>query len=157
MANNSSLAANMTAKNRGTSIKPTVDKLTSVAYEYGLSPDALHELLQVVCHENHLDQASLNGIVRTLYPVTKVSRHDVLLVISALGNGKAKPSLTLQGALLRWLVMVYHVLDAPGVLGQAYPVLFNLLDTGAFRPQLTHVLALITRRKHVRPFRIQYL
>lgn len=95
--------------------------------------------------------------MRTLYPVAKVSRDDVLLVISALGNGKAKPSLTLQAALLRWLVMVYHVLDAPGVLGQAYPVLFNLLDTGAFRPQLTHVLALITRRKHVRPFRIQYL
>ncbi|OAQ98313.1 hypothetical protein LLEC1_03239, partial [Akanthomyces lecanii] len=45
----------------------------------------------------------------------------------------------------------------PGVLSQAYPVLFNLLDTAAIRPQLTHLLALITRRKHVRPFRIQNL
>lgn len=111
----------------------------------------------MLCTENHLDQASLNAITRTLYPVTKVPRADVLLVMSALGNGKAKPSLSVQAGLLRWLVMVYHVLETPALLGQAYAVLFNLLDTGAFRPQLTHVLALITRRKHVRPFRIQYL
>ncbi|KAL0943647.1 mis6 domain-containing protein [Colletotrichum truncatum] len=51
--------------------------------------------------------------------------------------------------------MVYHIIENPAILSQAYAVLFNLLDTAAIRPQLCHLLALITRRKHVRPFRIQ--
>jgi len=51
--------------------------------------------------------------------------------------------------------MVYHLLENTAILSQTYGVLFNLLDTAAIRPQLCHLLALITRRKHVRPFRIQ--
>ncbi len=96
-------------------------------------------------------------LLRGLYPVTRVPGACVLRVVGALGHGRLKPSMAMQALLLRWLVMVYHVLEAPGVLSQAYPVLFNLLDTAAIRPQLTHLLALITRRKHVRPFRIQNL
>ncbi len=96
-------------------------------------------------------------MLRNLYPVTKVSREQALRAVAAVGIGRLKPSLTVQGLLLRWLIMVYHVLEAPAVLSQAYAVLFNLLDTAAIRQQLAHLLALITRRKHVRPFRIQYL
>lgn len=51
--------------------------------------------------------------------------------------------------------MVHHLLENAAILSQTYGVLFNLLDTAAIRPQLCHLLALITRRKHVRPFRIQ--
>lgn len=57
----------------------------------------------------------------------------MLRVVAALGHGTLKASLTLQAGLLKWLVMVYHVLETPAVLGQAYPVLFNLLDTAAIR------------------------
>lgn len=51
--------------------------------------------------------------------------------------------------------MVYPLLQDTSILSQTYGVLFNLLDTAAIRPQLCHILALITRRKHVKPFRIQ--
>jgi centromere protein I len=89
----------------------------------------------------------------------------------------------LQAALLRWLVMVYNVLEDYTALLQLYGVLFNLLDmfnlryvcatsqsrmqakgiddvrwlTQRFRSHLAHLLALLTRRIHVKPFRIQKL
>lgn len=96
-------------------------------------------------------------LVRGLYPASRVTPSQALRVVGALGHGRLKPSLAMQALLLRWLVMVYHVLEEPAVLARAYPVLFNLLDTAAIRAPLTHLLALVTRRKHVRPFRIQNL
>jgi centromere protein I len=145
-----------------------------LSYETGLLPEPLTDLVDLVTVPSHLDQASLNS----MYPATRLSGDAVLKVVGCLGHGQLKPSLPIQAALLRWLVMVYHVLESPAVLSQAYSVLFNLLDTAAIRfvlvdsisrlhitdtkavpgqtrPQLCHLLALITRRKHVRPFRIQ--
>lgn len=57
----------------------------------------------------------------------------MLQVVGCLGIGELKPSLPIQAALLRWLVMIYHVIDAPSILSRAYPVLFNLLDVAAIR------------------------
>ncbi|KAM0346036.1 hypothetical protein ACHAPU_005797 [Fusarium lateritium] len=145
------------AKTRATSIKPTIANLASLCYEWGLLPETLDDLINLVTTPNHLDQASQSAIIRNLYPAAPVSRESTLRVVSCLGHGALKPSLTLQAALLKWLITVHHTLESPQVLSQVYPVLFNLLDTSATRPNLSHLLALITRRKHVRPFRIQAL
>ncbi|KAK7427970.1 hypothetical protein QQZ08_005583 [Neonectria magnoliae] len=150
-------ASKLTAKSRTSNIKPTVASLATLSYEWGLLPNTLDDLINLITTPSHLDQASLAVITRNLYPATPVSRDVVLRVVSCLGHGKLKPGLPLQAALLRWLIMVYHVLESPQVLSQVYAVLFNLLDTAVTRPYLSHLLALITRRKHVRPFRIQAL
>lgn len=150
-------ASKLTPKARQTPIKPTVANLVSASYSRGLLPDALNELIDLVTAPSHLDQGSLNSIVRNLYPATRVSRDVVIRVVACLGHGRLKASLNIQAALVRWLVLVYHVLDSPVVLSQSYHVLFSLLDTAATRPALSHLLALITRRKHVKPFRIQAL
>ncbi|KAK5654856.1 hypothetical protein OQA88_6892 [Cercophora sp. LCS_1] len=148
-------ASKVPAKRRGTSIKPTIEKAIATLYERGASPDELGRIVDLLTLRNHLDQASLSALVRNLYPVGKVNDDALLRVVGALGHGHLKPSLVLQGLLLRWLVMVYHLLENASTLSRTYGVLFNLLDTAAIRPQLCHLLALITRRKHVRPFRIQ--
>lgn len=122
-------------------------------------PDELIHLIDLVIAPSHLDQASLNTIIRNLYPVGKVSEDVVLKIVGSLGLGELRPSLTLQSSLLQWIVQAYHVLDikAQAVLSRAYSVLFNLLDVSATRPQLFHILAIITRRKHVQHYRIQAL
>lgn len=148
-------ASKVPAKKRHVSVKSTVDGLTSQAYEKGILPDDLDGLVDLITHPDHLDQASLGALAKNLYPVGKVSQDIILKVVSSLGHGELKPSLAVQALLLRWLVLIYHILSKPAILSQAYSVLFNLLDTAAIRPQLSHLLALITRRKHVRPFRIQ--
>ncbi|KAI6782946.1 Centromere protein I-like protein [Emericellopsis cladophorae] len=150
-------AAKLTPKARLTDIKPTVARLNSAAYGRGVLPDALDKLIDLITRPSHLDQGSLNVLVRNLYPATKVSRHVVIRIIACLGQGRFKASLNIQAALVRWLILVYRTLETPQVLSQSYHVLFSLLDTAATRPQLAHLLALITRRKHVKPFRIQAL
>ncbi|KAK2777730.1 mis6 domain-containing protein [Colletotrichum kahawae] len=148
-------ASKIPAKKRATAIRPTVDKVASSAYENGLLPEPLNELIDLLTRPSYLDQGSLNALLKSLYPSTKLSDDVVWRVVGCLGHGELKPSLNLQSNLLKWLIMAYHVIENPAVLSQAYAVLFNLLDTAAIRPQLCHLLALITRRKHVRPFRIQ--
>ncbi|EEU44682.1 uncharacterized protein NECHADRAFT_49005 [Fusarium vanettenii 77-13-4] len=130
-------ASKLPAKSRTTSIKPTVANLTSLAYEWGILPDTLDDLINLITTPNHLDQASQAAIIRNLYPISPVSRDSTLRVVSCLGHGKLKPSLTLQAALLKWLIMVHHNLESPQVLSQAYPVLFNLLDGAATRLSLS--------------------
>lgn len=173
-------AAKAPAKRRKTGIKSTVERVSAVLYSQGALPDELARLVDLLTIRAHLDQASLSSIVRNLYPSGKVGDDVVLRLVGALGHGQLKPSLPLQALFLRWLIMVYHLLENPAILSQAYGVLFNLLDTAAIRydprrqssvssaacilrpeltplnrPQLCHLLALVTRRKHVRPFRIQ--
>jgi centromere protein I len=148
-------ASQIPAKRRTADIKSTVDGLVSSLYDAGALPDELTRLIDLITKPNHLDQASLGAIVRNLYPSRVVPSAALLNVIGCLGHGELKPSLAIQAILLRWLVMVHGVLETPEALSRAYPVLFNLLDTAALRSQVCHVLALVTRRKHVRPFRIQ--
>lgn len=138
-------------------IKSTVAELTSQLYDRGVLPDALSDLIDLVTLPSHLDQASLAAIIRNLYTIARIPSDVVVRVLASLGHGKLKPSLTLQAGLIRWLILVYHNVEDTKTLSKAYPALFNLLDSAALRPQLSHLLALITRRKHVKPFRIQAL
>ncbi|KAM0530271.1 hypothetical protein ACHAO2_008674 [Verticillium nonalfalfae] len=120
-------AAKITAKKRFVSIKPTIENLTSRAYDQGLSPDALSELISLITKPSHLDQASLNSLISNLYPSSRISSDVILRVIGCLGRGELKPSLPIQAGLLRWLVMVYQTIETPAILSQSYAILFNLL------------------------------
>ncbi|KAK3684824.1 Mis6-domain-containing protein [Podospora appendiculata] len=148
-------ASKLPAKRRQVGIKPTVEAVTSALYDRGALPDELARLVDLVTVRSHLDQASLGAIIRNLYPSRKVDDKTVLKLVGSLGHGELKPAWPIQSLSLRWLIMVYYLLENSSILSQVYAVLFNLLDTAAIRPQLCHLLALITRRKHVKPFRIQ--
>ncbi|KAI2643432.1 Mis6-domain-containing protein [Xylaria nigripes] len=150
-------ASKVPAKQRGTSVKPMVSLLGSLAYDQGLLPADLNELIDLVTTPSFLDQASLATIIRNLYPATSVKGEIIIKIIGCLGHGKMKPFLSIQAALLKWLIMVQHIVENRMCFLQAYPVLFNLLDTAALRTYVCHLLALITRRRHVRPYRIQAL
>ncbi|RDA86591.1 hypothetical protein CP532_6014 [Ophiocordyceps camponoti-leonardi (nom. inval.)] len=130
-------ASRIPPKSRSISIKPTVARLASLAYENGISEENLAQLIDLVALPSLLDQASLATVARNLYPKGSVSRRVVLRVVCALGHGAQKPSLALQAILLKWLVMVFHLLEERAVLTRAYPVLFNLLDTAAIRLDLS--------------------
>ncbi len=123
----------MRARQRPVPIRPTIERTTSLAYDGGLLPDDLLALVDLVVAPSYLDQASRAALAKNLYPKAEVGDEAVLKVIGCLGHGQLKPPLPIQGLLLRWLVLVYHVLTRRDVLSQAYSVLFNLLDTAAIR------------------------
>ncbi|KAG9236610.1 Mis6-domain-containing protein [Amylocarpus encephaloides] len=150
-------AAKIPAKQRALNISTKVDRLCSKLFDDGLSDASLERLVDLIALPNELDQASVSNLVKNLYPAAKVSSQIVVKIVGCLGHGRAKPAYSSQAAFLKWLVMVYHVLEAPKILSQLYPVLFNLLDTSIIRASLCHVLSLVTRRRHVRPYRIQQL
>lgn len=127
-------AAKVPAKRRKLAIKPTVERAVSVLYDRGALPEELGRIIDLVTIRSHLDQASLGSLIRNLYPAGKIDKEIVLRVVGALGHGQRKPSLPLQSLLLKWLVMVYHLLGSSAtVLSQTYAVIFNLLDTAAIR------------------------
>ena len=110
-----------------------MDDICSDAYEQGLSNASLEELIDAVVLPSQLDQASIGRLIRNLYPVGSVPDSAVIKVVASLGHGRAKPSYTAQAALLKWLIMVYDILEDQRVLSRLYSVLFNLLDTIAVR------------------------
>lgn len=82
---------------------------------------------------NALDQATINALIKNLYPKEKVPDVVVVNIVASLGHGNAKPSHSVQAALLKWLIMAYGILENQRTLSQLYAVLFNLLDTLALR------------------------
>ncbi|KAI1853766.1 hypothetical protein JX266_001750 [Neoarthrinium moseri] len=130
-------AAKVPAKRRGAPIKSTVETLASECYGNGVLPDALTELIDLIVAPSHLDQASLNSLIKNLYPVTRIDGDIIIKVVGCLGHGALKPSLAIQAALLRWIIMVYHTIEKQDILSKVYAVLFNLLDTAAIRLALS--------------------
>jgi centromere protein I len=127
------IAAKVPAKQRAIKISVRVDKVCSKAYEEGLPTAALNRLIDLLTLPNELDQANTNNLIRNLYPASKVPDTIVIKVVASLGHGRAKPSYNAQATLLKWLVMVYDVLENRKILSQLYGILFNLLDTIAIR------------------------
>lgn len=150
-------AARLPTKQRTEKISRTAEKFGAKAYENGLSPGAIDEIIDLITLPNELDQASTAALIKNLFPSSRVADKTTIKVIGALGHGQSRASFTVQTLLLKWLVMVYDVLESQKLVSKAYSFLFNLLDTIAIRAPLCHLLSLITRRRHVRPFRIQML
>lgn len=153
-------------------VKAHVQTVCDWAYQNGLLAFELRQLLDIVTRPNALGQASCAKIIKSLYPATAVSVDQLCIVVGALGLGSSKPSFSIQDMLLKWIIMTYEVLENPSILLNLYSVLFNMLDISSLRyvthmqshistdrnrARLCNLLSLITRRHHVKPFRIQIL
>ena len=149
-----------------------MNAICGYAYENGLSNHALSTALDIVTQPNFLGQTSITTLIRGLYPASRVSADLVFNVVASLGSGRDKPSPPTQNLLLRWVIMIYEVLEDRTSISSLYSVLFNMLDmisirfdnstlyfadANGLRASLCHLLAIITRRKNVKPFRIQIL
>jgi centromere protein I len=95
-----------------------------------LANASLSRLVDLITLPSELDQASLGSLIRNLYPASKVPDAVITRVVASLRPGL---TFTVQAALLKWLIMVYDVLENQGILSQLYSILFNLLDTIAIR------------------------
>lgn len=147
----------MPLKQRYTDAGELANTIASDAYESGISQIALGRLLKVLTTKNNLDQGTVTALVKNLYPQERVTSKHITQVVCCLGPSKSKPSPATQALLVRWLILAYDLLDDKTHLGKLYAVLFNHLDMISLRKPLCHLLTLITRRKHVKPFRIQAL
>ncbi|KAF3275964.1 hypothetical protein TWF970_006574 [Orbilia oligospora] len=135
-----------------------VGELSSYANTNGLTHGYLESLLRILTlPKTSIDASKTRTLVKSLVPLERVKPSTVIHLISSLGEGEGKAAYATQALLLKWLVMVYDFLDSYAVLHQLYGILFNFLYTANLRASACHLLALCTRRKDVKPFRIQAL
>ena len=99
----------------------------------GLPASALQQLLDLLTQATPFPEAISLRLVDSLYPASWVSSDLVCTIVAALGHGKRKPSAALQNALLKWLLMIYDVLEDSTILSDLYGVLFDTLDTLVIR------------------------
>ncbi|KAJ5545489.1 hypothetical protein N7535_006125 [Penicillium sp. DV-2018c] len=131
--------------------------IASDAYESGIPQPVLARLLKILTTKNNLDQGTITTLIKNLYPQERIASKNVTQVVCCLGPSKNKPSHATQALLLRWLILAYDLFEEKTHLTKLYAVLFNHLDMISLRKPLCHLLSIITRRKHVKPFRIQAL
>lgn len=117
----------------------------------------LKRLLEILTSGNALDQTTQKALIKILYPADAVPSELICLVVNALGSGCRKAPVSNQQLLLKWMIMIHEVLEDPSILSNLYSVFFNLLDMSNLRADLCPLLVTITRRKHVKPFRVQML
>ena len=147
----------ITSKPKASVVKPDVDTICKHAGYSGLSNTVLNKILDLLTSPNQLDQSSQNALLKYLYPSEKVPSHSVYQIVASLGPGKSKASTKTQQGLLRWLIVVYDLLENRAALPRLYSVLFNLLDVLYLRAYICHLLVKITRWQHVKPFRVDML
>ena len=138
-------------------MKNHLETLQSHAQQHGLTAGTLKRLLEVLTCANALDQTTQKALIKILYPADQVPSHLIGIVVNSLGYGSRKASVSSQLLLLKWMIMVYDNLEDPSIFSSLYSVFFNLLDMNSLRADLCPLLARITRRKHVKPFRVQML
>ncbi|KKK25738.1 hypothetical protein ARAM_002213 [Aspergillus rambellii] len=145
------------SRQRYTDAGKLAKQIAENAYESGVSQAALERLLNILTKTNHLDQGTITTLVKNLYPLDRVPSKFVTQVVCCLGPTKNKPIPATQVLLLRWLILVYDNMEDRSHLSKLYAALFNYLDMISLRKYLCHLLSFTTRRKHVKPFRIQAL
>lgn len=155
-------------------VSGAIDAICRHAFAVGLDEDALETVVHIAARKTELDQTSVTTLIRNLYPAQRVSGQVIVTIVSALGQGKGKPSPATQDSLVRWLALIHEIIEDANTLSRLYGVLFGMLDmisircattlrahlptqANSDRTSLCHLLSLITRRKHVKPFRIQQL
>jgi centromere protein I len=110
-----------------------VNDICNHAFQNGLDSRSLRAVVDVIAVKTELDQTGNTSLVKSLYPARRVPPDVVVTVVGGLGQGNSKPSLPTQAALLKWLVLVYDVLEDATILSRLYGVLFDLLDTYSLR------------------------
>ncbi|KAH6642376.1 Mis6-domain-containing protein [Boeremia exigua] len=150
-------ASQTTPKQRTVKVSAIVDYVCQHAFADGLDEEALETVVHIATRKSELDQTSVTTLIKNLYPAQQVAGDVIVTIVAALGQGKGKPSPATQDSLVRWLVLVHEIIEDANILSRLYGVLFGMLDTISIRTSLCHLLSLITRRKHVKPFRIQQL
>ncbi|KAK2747098.1 hypothetical protein FQN57_002353 [Myotisia sp. PD_48] len=149
--------ADVPPKQRRTSVAELAEAIADSAHERGLTTELLGRIISVIVKSKHLDQTTVTSIIKNLYPSERVPSRIISRIICSLGPTKTKPSPATQSLLLRWILLVYDSLEDESFLSRAYNVFFDNLEMISLRRPLCHLLSLITRRKHVKPYRIAAL
>ena len=137
-------------------IEVSVESVCDYAAQHGFSTSTLELILRILLTPKTFDQNTANRLFRILYPIGEIPDRLLFFIIERLGTGKRKALYANQQAAIKWLTLVFDLVNFSS-LSRCYAVLFNLLGVFPLRAHLCHLLAKLTRRKNVQASRVQYL
>ncbi|RHZ76457.1 hypothetical protein Glove_197g85 [Diversispora epigaea] len=143
---------NAKEKSRKPDLKNQIIELEKLFQWYGLEIQQLTEIIEIILSGKH-DDEDTRKFIKFLLPRTKVPIKLIIKIFGSLGDKNIK--LKIQVLLLRWIILVYNILEDHSELYKFYGVLFHYMDYDTLRPSLCQLLWLMTQREHVKPFRIR--
>jgi centromere protein I len=126
------------------------------ATDNGLTTLQLHTLASIAFHPE-FDEHYCHIILYSLIPREFVSADTVVAMMGYFSNLTGAGHIGTKGFILKWVILVYDLIEPKDVLHRLYPVFFHYLDYETLRPYLCHILYRLTRREDVVPFRIRRL
>ncbi|CAG8659270.1 7903_t:CDS:10, partial [Ambispora leptoticha] len=120
-------------KAKRSEIKIHINELEKLVHWHGLEEEQLSDLLNLVFSAK-LDVADTKRIIKLLIPRQKISENLVIKILGKLGHELVIHSI--QGLLLRWIILVYPLLEDYSRLQKLYGVIFHFLEYQGLRINL---------------------
>lgn len=122
--------------------------------QHGIPPDGIDVLVYIALGSKLADSVNAR-LLRSLLPASEISQSSVIKSVSLFCAGKC--SSNIQILFIRWLITVFDLIPCKDVLSSLYNFFFFFLQDEKLCPYLCHLLYLVTRKDHVRPFRVRKL
>ncbi|KAM9329485.1 centromere protein I [Gastrophryne carolinensis] len=120
----------------------------------GLPTDAVIVLLRLAL-SGHLAEAGNVRILKCLVPASDIPEETLMAAVSLFTSGRS--SSRTQVFFLQWLISVFDLIPSKESLSCLYNFFFCLLPDDRLCPSLCHLLYLLTKREHVRAYRVRSL
>ncbi|OWK54351.1 Centromere protein I [Lonchura striata] len=131
-----------------------LDAVESTALKHGLPPEGFEILLNVVLSGKFADTVNIR-LLKSLIPASVIPEDSVVKAVSWLCVSKCSGNVELL--FLKWMITMFDFIDHKEQLHALYGIFFSFLQDERMCPYICHLLYLLTRKEHVKPFRIRRL
>ncbi|KAM3912404.1 centromere protein I [Leptodactylus fuscus] len=125
-----------------------------IGLKYGIPPEGVDILLRLALSGNLVEHVSTR-ILKCLIPATELQQDCVVAAVSLFCTGRSTTSTRIL--FIRWLISVFDLISCKDVLSSLYNFFFCLLPDDKLCPTLCHLLYLLTRKEHVKAYRVRSL
>ncbi|XP_053811939.1 centromere protein I [Vidua chalybeata] len=141
-------------KKKKSVLQKHLDAVESTALKQGLPPEGFEILLNIVLSGKFADTVN-TCLLKSLIPASVIPENSVVTAVSWLCVSKCSGNMQLL--FLKWLITVFDFIDHKEQLHALYGFFFSFLQDEKLCPYICHLLYLLTRKEHVKPFRIRML
>ncbi|CAH1780715.1 unnamed protein product [Owenia fusiformis] len=137
-------------------LQMALDTLEENGRENGFSSDQIDVLIDVACGAKYAETVCMR-VLKSLIPKEDVSAFTVIKAVSWINCLHKGPPLTRKVFIIRWLLLVYDLVDNQDQVHLLYNMLFPMIEYVPLCPFLCHLLYKMTREDDVVIHRVQKL
>ncbi|XP_049624233.1 LOW QUALITY PROTEIN: centromere protein I-like [Suncus etruscus] len=145
---------NETSRSRDKNLGKHLKSVENMAQKNGLSTEGIDILLNVAL-SGKFGAATNTRLLKCMIPATLIAEDSVVKAVSWLCVGKCSGSTKVL--FYRWLVAMFDFIDHKEQINLLYGFFFASLQDDTLCPYVCHFLYLLTKKEHVKPFRVRKL